>query len=77
MTAAGQGLTRVYEPIRVGPVEIKNRIARTAHGTAFSSPRGLFGGDDLVAYHVARAKGGVGLSVTGMAMRRGRRKLRA
>jgi 2,4-dienoyl-CoA reductase-like NADH-dependent reductase (Old Yellow Enzyme family) len=63
MPASGVQLTRVYEPIRVGPVEIGNRIARTAHGTAFSTPRGLFGGDDLIAYHVARARGGVGLTI--------------
>ncbi len=56
-------LTKVYEPIQVGPVEIKNRIVRTAHGTAFSTPRELFGGDDIVAYHVARAKGGVALTI--------------
>jgi 2,4-dienoyl-CoA reductase-like NADH-dependent reductase (Old Yellow Enzyme family)/thioredoxin reductase len=56
-------LTRVYEPIQVGPVEIKNRIVRTAHGTALSVPRELFGGPDLIAYHVARAKGGVGLTI--------------
>ena len=56
-------LSRIYEPIRIGPVEIPNRIARTAHGTAFSTPPRLFGGEDLVAYHLARAKGGVGLTI--------------
>ena len=45
----------VFEPITVGGVTIKNRIVRSAHGT------GLFG-DDFIAYHVARAKGGVGMS---------------
>src|SRR5579862_7385837 len=57
------GLTRVFEPVQVGPVEIPNRIARMAHGTAFSTPRELIGGEEFVAYHVARAKGGVGLTI--------------
>ena len=43
------------EPITVGGVTIKNRIVRSPHGT------GLYG-DEFIAYHVARAKGGVGMS---------------
>ena len=46
---------KLFEPITVGGVTIKNRIVRSPHGT------GLFG-DDFIAYHVARAKGGVGMS---------------
>jgi 2,4-dienoyl-CoA reductase-like NADH-dependent reductase (Old Yellow Enzyme family)/thioredoxin reductase len=53
-------LTHVHTPIRIGAVEIKNRVVRTAHTT-------IIGGgtlsDDLVAYHEARARGGVGLTV--------------
>ena len=45
----------LFEPIDVGGVTIKNRIVRSPHGT------GLLG-DDFIAYHVARAKGGVGMS---------------
>ena len=56
-------LTRVFEPIRIGPVEIPNRIVRLSHGTALSSPPTLIGGEDLLAYHLARAKGGVGLTI--------------
>ena len=41
--------------IRVGPITIKNRIVRSAHGTRLS-------GDKLIAYHEARAAGGVGMS---------------
>jgi len=41
-------------------VEIKNRVLRTAHGTNL----GAVLSDDLIAYHEARAKGGVGLSFT-------------
>lgn len=56
-------LSRVFEPIQIRHLEVANRIVSAAHGTSFSSPPRLIGGDDLVAYHVARAKGGVGLSI--------------
>ncbi|NJO32254.1 MAG: NADH-flavin oxidoreductase/NADH oxidase, partial [Rhodospirillales bacterium] len=45
----------LFEPIQVGPITIPNRIVRSAHGT-------LLGGEALIAYHEARAKGGVGMS---------------
>ncbi len=52
-------LKRVFEPISIGNVDVPNRIVRTAHGTNIGWGRI---NDDLIAYHVARAKGGVGLS---------------
>lgn len=45
----------LFEPIQVGPITIKNRIVRSAHGTRLA-------GDKLIAYHEARAAGGVGMS---------------
>lgn len=51
---------RVLSPIRIGSVEIPNRIVRTAHATAFSR---AYINDDLIAYHLERAKGGAGLSI--------------
>ncbi len=53
-------LERVLSPIAIGGVEVKNRVVRTAHGTSMG-----YGdlSDDLIAYHVARAKGGVGLTI--------------
>jgi 2,4-dienoyl-CoA reductase-like NADH-dependent reductase (Old Yellow Enzyme family)/thioredoxin reductase len=45
----------IFQPIQVGGVTIPNRIVRAPHGT-------LLFGDDLIAYHEARAKGGVGMS---------------
>ncbi|MFA7587565.1 MAG: NAD(P)-binding protein, partial [Novosphingobium sp.] len=45
----------LFEPLQVGPVTIPNRIVRSAHGT-------LLGGEALIAYHEARARGGVGMS---------------
>jgi 2,4-dienoyl-CoA reductase-like NADH-dependent reductase (Old Yellow Enzyme family) len=54
-------LSRVFEPISIGDLSIKNRIVRTAQGTGLS--HGGRVSDDLIAYHVARARGGVGLSI--------------
>jgi 2,4-dienoyl-CoA reductase-like NADH-dependent reductase (Old Yellow Enzyme family) len=45
----------LFEPIRVGGVTVPNRIVRSAHST------GLVG-EPLIAYHEARARGGVGLT---------------
>ena len=47
-------------PIRINGLEIRNRIARAAHGTSYG--RGAIS-DDLVAYHEARARSGVGLNI--------------
>ena len=46
---------RLFEPVRIGPVSIPNRIVRSAHGTGLH-------GEALIAYHEARARGGVGMS---------------
>lgn len=51
---------RVLSPITIGSVEIPNRIVRTAHATGYS--RSTIN-DDLIAYHLERAKGGAGLSI--------------
>lgn len=53
-------LTHILTPIRIAGAEIRNRVVRTAHGTWLG--RGVMG-DDLIAYHAARARGGVGLSI--------------
>ena len=45
----------LFTPIEVGPITVPNRIVRSAHGT-------LLTGERLIAYHEARAVGGVGLS---------------
>ena len=53
-------LTHVDKPLPIGKVTVKNRVFRSAHGT-------MIGGgtvnEDFIAYHEARAKGGVGLTV--------------
>ena len=54
-------LLKVFEPIRVGPIELPNRIARTAHSSNISGDGRI--DDDMIAYHAARARGGCGLSI--------------
>ena len=54
-------LERLFSPLRVGSVELVNRIVSTAHQTTLvheSLPT-----EDFVAYHEARARGGTGLIV--------------
>lgn len=54
------GLHRVWEPVWIGNLEIRNRIARAANTTTmFPTPID----DQFVAYHEARAAGGVGLTI--------------
>jgi 2,4-dienoyl-CoA reductase-like NADH-dependent reductase (Old Yellow Enzyme family)/thioredoxin reductase len=45
----------LFTPLQVGPLQLKNRIVRSAHGT-------MLAGEKLIAYHEARARGGVALS---------------
>lgn len=51
---------RILDPILIGGVEIPNRVVRTAHGT-FLAVNGI--DDDFINYHLARAKGGCGLTI--------------
>jgi 2,4-dienoyl-CoA reductase-like NADH-dependent reductase (Old Yellow Enzyme family)/thioredoxin reductase len=53
-------LRHVFEPIQIRGVQIPNRIVRTAHLTKLGM--GVVS-DDLIEYHAARARGGVGLSI--------------
>lgn len=52
--------THVDKPFRLKGLELKNRVVRAAHG---SNLGGGTVGDDLIAYHEARARGGVGLTI--------------
>ncbi len=45
----------LFQPIQVGGVTVPNRIVRSPHGTGLQ-------GEALIAYHEARARGGVGMS---------------
>jgi 2,4-dienoyl-CoA reductase-like NADH-dependent reductase (Old Yellow Enzyme family) len=51
----------LFSPLQVGAVTIKNRILSTGHDTLL--PRNFVVNEALVAYHKARAEGGVGLIV--------------
>jgi 2,4-dienoyl-CoA reductase-like NADH-dependent reductase (Old Yellow Enzyme family)/thioredoxin reductase len=46
----------LFQPLQIGECTVPNRIARTAHSTGTM-------GDDLIAYHEERARGGVGLAI--------------
>ncbi len=51
---------KVLSPIAIGTVDIPNRIVRTAHATGFAQGIAT---DRVIAYHEARARGGVGLTI--------------
>lgn len=51
----------LFEPITLGPTELRNRIFNPPHGTTLGAD-GLVS-DELIAYHEARAKGGAGLII--------------
>lgn len=48
----------VFTPLTIKTVTLANRIVRTAHGIGL-------GGEDFIAYHEARARGGVAMSILG------------
>ena len=54
-------LSSLFSPLRLGPVELRNRIVSTAHQTTLVHDH--LPTDDFVAYHEARARGGAGLIV--------------
>jgi len=54
-------LAHLFSPLRLGPVELRNRIVSTAHQTTLVD--GHLPTDDFVAYHEARARGGAGFVV--------------
>ncbi|MCR2764333.1 FAD-dependent oxidoreductase [Microbacterium sp. zg.B48] len=54
----------IFQPLTIGGVTIPNRIARAAHNVGLPW---VDQSDDLIAYHEARAKGEVGLTILGIA----------
>jgi len=54
------GFEHVLSPFRIGEVELRNRVVRTSQGTGLSHTRLV--NDDMVAFHVARARGGIALA---------------
>ena len=53
----------LFQPIKLGPIEIKNRIGMAPMNLYFSSIDGSVS-EQQMAYYTARAKGGCGLIVT-------------
>lgn len=51
----------LFEPISLGPTQVRNRIFNPPHGTTLGA--GGLVSDDLIAYHEARARGGAGLII--------------
>ncbi len=56
---------RLFQPLRIRGVRLKNRIMSTGHDTTLPTD-GLVN-DALIAYHEARARGGAGLIVSQVA----------
>ena len=55
-------LTNIFEPGKIGRMEVKNRIVMAPMGT-HASDRDGFVTDRMIDYYVERAKGGVGLII--------------
>ncbi|MFC5586824.1 FAD-dependent oxidoreductase [Nitratireductor kimnyeongensis] len=61
-TRSAAAFERLFSPFAIGKVELRNRVVFQPHFTALGNLDGL-GSDELVAYHEARARGGVGLTI--------------
>ena len=57
----------ILSPIKIGPIELKNRIVMAPMNEALSGAHGEVG-EQYVAYFGARAKGGTGFITTGAIM---------
>lgn len=53
----------LFSPMKIGKVEIKNRIVQTSMGVDISNPDGTIS-DRAIAYYAERARNGVGLIIT-------------
>jgi 2,4-dienoyl-CoA reductase-like NADH-dependent reductase (Old Yellow Enzyme family)/thioredoxin reductase len=54
----------LFSPLKIGNITIRNRLMQTAHAKGFTSADGLTSNRDIY-YQAERAKGGIGLIVTG------------
>ena len=62
---SGPSFPRLFTPLQVGPVSLRNRIVSSGHDTVMVEDGRIT--DRLVAYHQARAAGGAGLIVVQVA----------
>jgi len=56
---------KLFSPVKIGRMELKNRVAMTSMGVNLAAPGGGVN-DDIIAFYEARARGGVGLIVSGV-----------
>lgn len=54
----------IFSPLKIGNITVRNRLMQTAHAKGFASAEGLTNDRDI-HYQAERAKGGIGLIVTG------------
>ena len=55
-------MMKLFQPVNIGKMELKNRLVVPPMGTGFSAPDGTVT-DRLIEYHEARARGGFGLII--------------
>jgi 2,4-dienoyl-CoA reductase-like NADH-dependent reductase (Old Yellow Enzyme family)/NADPH-dependent 2,4-dienoyl-CoA reductase/sulfur reductase-like enzyme len=70
--------SHLLDPLQIGPMTVKNRMAVTAMGVSLAEEDGVCG-DRILAYHREQARGGAGLitlGVTGIASPRGGNQVR-
>ncbi|MFC1943950.1 FAD-dependent oxidoreductase [Chloroflexota bacterium] len=58
-------LEKLFSPVEIGTMRVRNRIVFPPIHTGYAAPDGKVT-DTLIAYHQAQARGGVGLIVTGV-----------
>ncbi len=56
---------KLFSPVRIGRVEIRNRVVMPAMGVNLAVAGGGVN-DDIIAFYEARARGGVGLIISGI-----------
>ncbi len=61
----GARFPHLFSPLRVGPVDLRNRVVSSGHDTVMAVDG--VPGEQMVAYQEARARGGVGLVVVQVA----------
>ena len=54
---------KLFEPIQIGTMELKNRIAMAPMNMGYTDPMG-YPGDQVLAWYATRARGGFGLLIT-------------
>jgi 2,4-dienoyl-CoA reductase-like NADH-dependent reductase (Old Yellow Enzyme family)/thioredoxin reductase len=59
------GLKHVFEPLDIGPLELRNRLICTGHNPHFDMDNAGLIGDQQTAFHARKAQGGIAMSVTG------------